>query len=428
MIDLGWLAGVFVGVTVLWTVLSLYLSVRQSSHVAANRGRVPTPFADTVTLDEHVKAADYTWARERVSRVETIVDAAVTIFWAVGGIGLLYGAVASLVFGSLLRGVLFLVATGVVGTLIGLPFAIYRTFWLEQRFGFNKTDARTFIVDRVKGGILSLVVAVPLLFAVLWLMQRLSGLWWLWAWFGLLALMIAAPTVYVRFIAPRFNTFAPLADPALRERIEALLARAGYRSSGLFTMDASRRTSHGNAFFIGFGRTKRIVMFDTLLARCAPDEVEAVVAHELGHFLHRHVLFGLLRGALMSLLALAAFGWLTKQPWLLPSFGVVQQNEALALYVCMLLASLVGPLSAPLGNWVSRRNEYQADAYAGRTVGTAPMISALTRLARDNASTLTPDPIYSLVYHSHPTVPLRVGHLRTLRFDHSTAGAGASRA
>ena len=408
------LAAVFVGLTVLWTILSLYLSSRQSAHVAAHRDRVPAPFAGDVTLDEHRKAADYTLARERVSRIETIVDAAVTIFWAVGGIGLLYGAVASLVSGSLLRGVVFLVATGFVSTLIGLPFSIYRTFRLEQRFGFNNTDARTFILDRVKGGILSLAITVPLLVGVLWLMQRLSGLWWLWTWFGLLAIMVAAPTVYMRFIAPRFNTFAPLADPTLRTRIESLLARAGYRSSGLYTMDASRRTSHGNAFFIGFGRTKRIVMFDTLLARCAPDEVEAVVAHELGHFLHRHVVFGLMRGAVMSLIGLAAFGWLAKQPWLLPSFGVGQQNEALALYVCLLLVSLVGPLSAPFSHWISRRNEYQADAYAGRTVGTAPMISALTRLARDNASTLTPDPVYALMYHSHPTVPLRVEHLRAL--------------
>ena len=419
------LAAVFVAGTVLWTLLSLYLSLRQSAHVAVHRDDVPAPFAGEITADEHRTAADYTLARERVSRVETTVDAAVTIGWAIGGISLLYGAVASSVPGTLLRGVAFLMATGVVGTLIGLPFSLYRTFRLEQAFGFNKTSLKTFVIDRLKGAVISLAVSVPLLFAVLWLMQKLTGLWWLWAWFGLLALMFAAPTVYVRFIAPRFNTFAPLADAALRARIESLLARAGYKSSGLFTMDASRRTSHGNAFFIGFGRTKRIVMFDTLLARCAPEEVEAVVAHELGHFLHRHVLFGLLRGAAMSFVALAAFGWLAKQAWLLPSFGVGEQNPALALYVCLLLSSLVGPISAPLGNWISRRNEYQADAYAGRTVGVAPMVSALTRLARDNASTLTPDPLYSLVHHSHPTVPLRVRHLRELE-TRAPAPIGAS--
>ena len=208
------LAAAFVGVTVLWTVLSLYLSLRQSTHVAAHRDRVPAPFAGEITLEEHRKAADYTLARESVSRVETIVDAALTVFWAVGGIGLLYGATASAAAGPLVRGVCFLVATGVVGTLVGLPFSIYRTFRLEQRFGFNKTDVRTFIADRMKGGILSLAITVPLLFGVLWLMQRLSGLWWLWAWFGLLAIMVAAPTIYMRVVAPRFNTFATLADPA----------------------------------------------------------------------------------------------------------------------------------------------------------------------------------------------------------------------
>ena len=418
------LAAAFVIGTLGWTGVSLWLSLRQSAHVARHRAAVPAAFAGTITPDEHRRAADYALARERVSRVETVADALVAVAWACGGIALVYGLVAGAVANPLARGVGFFIATGVVGTLVGLPFALYRTFALETRFGFNATTPRTFVADRLKGAAISLVIAVPLLTALLWLMGRLTGLWWLWAWFGLLAIMAAAPTVFMRVIAPRFNTFAPLADPALRARIEALLSRAGYTSSGLFTMDASRRTAHGNAFFIGFGRSKRIVMFDTLLQRCAPDEVEAVVAHELGHFLHRHVLFGLLRGAAMSFVALAAFGWLSKQPWLLPAFGIDAQDGALALYVCLLLGSLVGPLSAPLGNWISRRNEYQADAYAGRTVGVAPMVSALTSLARDNASTLTPDPLYALVHHSHPTVPLRVRHLRQL--DGSVPGLGTA--
>ena len=214
---------------------------------------------------------------------------------------------------------------------------------------------------------------------------------------------------------PRFNRFTPLADDRLRARIEALLARSGFQSSGLYTMDASRRTAHGNAYFIGFGRTKRIVLFDTLLERSTPDEIEAVVAHELGHFLHRHVLFGLLRGALVLFAVLAGFGWLTRQPWLLPQFGLDGvHDDAVALFVCSLLASVFGPLLAPLGNWISRKNEYQADDYARRTVGVEPMVGALTRLARDNASTLTPDPLYALVHHSHPTVPSRVRHLRAM--------------
>ena len=288
---------------------------------------------------------------------------------------------------------------------------------IEAAFGFNRTNWKTFLLDRVKGALISAVIGIPLLYGLLWVMHNATGLWWLWTWIGLVALMIAAPAVYVRFIAPRFNTFAPLTDATLKARIERVLDGAGYRASGLFTMDASKRSSHGNAFFIGFGRTKRIVLFDTLIERCKPEEVEAVVAHELGHFLYRHTIFGLVRGALMSLAILAAFGWLAKQPWLLssfgvPSFGVPSGDDAVALFICMLLSSIVGPVSAVAGNWISRRNEYQADDYAGRTVGIGATVSALTGLARDNASTLTPDPLYALVHHSHPTVPQRVRRLR----------------
>jgi STE24 endopeptidase len=224
-------------------------------------------------------------------------------------------------------------------------------------------------------------------------------------------LMLVAPTVYVRLIAPRFNKFTPLQDGELRARIETLLRRCGFRPGGLFSMDASRRSAHGNAFFIGFGRTKRVVLFDTLIAGSSPDEIEAVVAHELGHDKHGHVLFGLLRGAVMAFAILAAFGWLTKQAWLLPSFGIVYQDDALALLACLLLFGMIGPLLAPIGNWISRRNEFQADDYARRQVAATPMINALLRLSRDNASTLTPDGVYALVHCSHPPVPIRIRHL-----------------
>ncbi|WP_158807328.1 M48 family metallopeptidase [Beijerinckia sp. L45] len=402
----------FVAAAAAWTVFSLYLSTRQIAHVRRHADAVPTDFAVDVSLADHRKAADYTVARETLSRIETVVDFVLSLAWVLGGISLLYGALASVLAPSLWRSVAFLIGTGVVGTLIGLPFSLYKAFVLEERFGFNRTTPQQFLADRLKGWAISLVVSIPLLLAVLWVMRDLAGFWWLWAWFGVLVLMVAAPTVYVRVIAPRFNRFTPLADVPLRSRIEALLARSGFRSSGLFTMDASKRSSHGNAFFIGFGKAKRIVLFDTLLERSQPEEIEAVVAHELGHFKHRHVIFGLVRGALMAFVALAGFGWLCKQPWLLPSFGVPYQDDALGLFVCMMLFSTIGPLMAPLSNWLSRRNEFQADDYARRSVGAAPMVSALTRLARDNASTLTPDPVYALVHYSHPPVPLRIRHLR----------------
>ena len=403
---------VFVAATVAWTMLELVLSLRQTRHVAAHRGSVPSDFAGTVTVGEHRRAADYTAARERLSRFETITAALLPLFWALGGIDLVYGALARTMPPSLSRGVLFFLVTGLAGTLVGLPFALARAFGIEARFGFNKVTPALFVLDRLKGAAISLLFTVPLLYLLLFAMGHLAGLWWLWTWAGLLVIMVAAPSVFVRLIAPRFNRFEPLADTDLRGRIEALLARSGFIASGLFTMDASRRSTHGNAYFIGFGRAKRIVLFDTLIARSTPEEIEAVVAHELGHFKHRHVIFGLVRAAVMLLVVLAAFGWLARQSWLLPAFGVHQQDDALSLYVCLLLSGVVGPLGGLFGNWISRRNEFEADDYARRAVGADPMVSALTRLSRDNASTLTPDPWYSLVHHSHPTVPSRVRHLR----------------
>lgn len=402
----------FVAATLFWVVVALFLSHRQVAHVLAHRGSVPADFAEGVTLADHQKAADYTVARERLARLDTVLDALVTLAWVFGGIGALYGLIVDATPPSLTRGVIFLVATTVVRSLLGLPLDLYRVFRLEARFGFNTTTPATFLADRLKGALIGLAVGVPLLYAALWVMGTFRGVWWLWTWAALVLLMVGAPTIYVRFIAPRFNRFLPLEQGALRSRIEGLLAEAGFRASGLFTMDASRRSSHGNAFFIGFGRAKRIVLFDTLLDRSSTEEVAAVVAHELGHFRHRHVIYGLVRGAATLLIGLAAFGWLCQRPWLLPSFGIAQQDHALDLFVCLLLASVVGPLLTPLTNWISRRNEFQADDYARRAVGAGPMISALTALARDNAATLTPDPVYALAHYSHPPVPVRVRQLR----------------
>ncbi len=404
----------FIAATLAWTALSLALSARQTAFVRRHRDAVPADFAAAVSLDDHRKAADYTVARERLSRVEALVGTAVTLAWVLGGIGLLYGALAAVVApGTLTFGVVFLVAAAAVGTIVDLPVGLYRKFVVERRFGFDRTSPGTYVADLVRRWALSLAVAVPLIAGALWAMRSFSGLWWLWTWMALLALMVAAPAVYVRLIAPRFNTFTPLEQGPLRAGIERLLAGAGFRSSGLFTMDASRRTAHGNAYFIGFGRSKRIVLFDTLIAKSAPDEIEAVIAHELGHFRHRHIWLGLAQSAVITFLGLAAFGWLCQQPGLAPAFGLADRgDDAVRLFLCLLLASVVSPLLAPLSNWISRRNEFQADDYARRIVGAAPLISALTGLARDNASTLTPDPLYALAHYSHPPVPIRVRQLR----------------
>ena len=404
----------FIVAATAWTALSLYLSARQAACVRQHRDAVPPAFAGSVTIEEHRKAADYTLARERLPTVHAVFDLAISLTWVLGGTNLVYGALASVLPPSLGLGVAFLIATFAAGSLLTLPLDAYETFVLEQKFGFNRTTPLTFLADRLKGWAITLAISVPLLFVCLWAMRSFAGLWWLWTWFGLLAVMVAAPTVYVRLIAPRFNRFTPLADGNLRARIEKLLERCGFRSSGLFSMDASRRSAHGNAYFIGFGNTKRVVLFDTLIERSTPDEVEAVVAHELGHYRHGHVLFGLLRAAAMAFVALAAFGWLCKQAWLLPSFGIHYRDDALALLACLLLNSIVSPLLAPIGNWMSRRNEFQADDYARRHVAAAPMVSALLKLSRDNASTLTPDPLYALVHYSHPPVPIRIRHLQEM--------------
>lgn len=413
----------FIVAAVGWTVLSVVLSLRQIGHVRAHRAAVPADFAATITLADHQKAADYTIARERLGLVETAIGLVVALGWACGGIALLDRALDALMPPSILRGVVFLVGTGVVSALIGLPVDVVRAFGLEARFGFNRTSPGLFVRDKLKGWALALALAVPLIAVALWIMRVASGLWWLWAWAGLMAITMVAPAVYVRLIAPRFNRFTPLGEGELRRRIEALLTEAGFRSSGLFTMDASRRTAHGNAYFIGFGRAKRIVLFDTLVDASPLPEVEAVIAHELGHFRHHHILFALARSAVVTLVGLAAFGWLCRQPWLLPSFGLQPADDAVRLFVCLLLASTVGPLLAPLSNWISRRNEFQADDYARRAVGADPMVKALTRLARDNASTLTPDPLYALAHYSHPPVPIRIRHLR----EGDVAGAAVAR-
>jgi STE24 endopeptidase len=401
----------FLAAATLWTAVSLYLSVRQTEYVRRHRDAVPSDFAASVTLDEHRKAADYTVANERLGRVREVIDLVEAMAWVLGGINLLYGVLASALPPSLWLGIVFLLATFAVGVLLRLPLDVYDTFVLEQRFGFNRTTKLTFVVDRIKSWAIALTISVPLLFACLWAMRTLPGLWWLWVWFGVVALMFVAPAIYVRLIAPRFNKFTPLEDGALRDRIDMLLTRCGFRSSGLFSMDASRRSAHGNAYFIGFGNTKRVVLFDTLLEGSTTEEVAAVVAHELGHYRHGHVVYGLMRGALIAFVVLAAFGWLSQQAWLLPSFGIKYHDNALALLACSLLNSMVVPLFAPIGNWISRRNEFQADDYARRHVAAAPMISALLKLSRDNASTLTPDPLYALVHYSHPPVPIRIQHL-----------------
>lgn len=397
------------------TALSLWLSRRQIRHVRAHRDATPADFAHAVSPPEHRKAADYTVARERLAMLRAGWQWLIGAAWLLGGFDLLYGLLASAMPPSLGRSTAFVLANVAIGTLLSLPFSLYATFVIEQRFGFNRTSPALFARDRIKGWGLSLLLMVPLLLGCFWLMRSATGLWWLYVWLGMVALTLSAPTVYVRLIAPRFNRFTPLPDGELRRGILALMESCGFRASALFTMDASKRSAHGNAYFIGFGRTKRIVLFDTLVEGSPLDEVRAIIAHELGHFKHRHVLFGLLRSVAILFFVLAGFGWLVRQPWLLPSLGIRHADAALSLVACLLCWSLVGPFGSLLGNWLSRRHEFQADEFARRHTGADPMVSALVRLSRENASTLTPDPLYALYHYSHPPVPVRVARIRQVQ-------------
>lgn len=400
----------FAASSVAATGFGLVLRARQTACVARHRDAVPQAFAGVVSLAEHQRAADYERARLGLGAASATFGLAVALGWAFFGYDALYGWVAGVVPRGLTRSVVFLGAVGAISSALGLPFAILRTFVVEQRFGFNRTSPARFILDRLKGAALSLAVSVPVLYGVLWLMRQ-PGPWWLWTWAGLVALMLATIEVYPRWIAPLFNRFRPV-EGSLRKRIEGLLRRCGFEASGLYVMDASRRSAHGNAYFTGLGRSKRIVLFDTLVAGHTEPELEAVLAHELGHFKLNHVGLGLLRTAALLLLACFAVGVLGKQPWLLPSFGITHQDDALALVVCVLTVQMAAPVLGIAGNWISRRHEYQADDFARRMVGAEPMISALVRLARNNAATLTPDPLYALVNFTHPPVPLRVERLR----------------
>lgn len=403
---------IFLVATLLWEALSLTLLARQRRAALRARGRVPGDFAATVTLEEHQKAADYTAAKVKLSAIGSVLDLAMTGFWVLGGLNALSALLHRAFAPSLGREVLTLGVVMVAPALVTLPLRAWSALVVERRFGFRRGSAWLFVADLGKSTALSALLGVPLLFGLLWIMRSATGLWWLWVWAGMVVLILAAPTIYTRLVAPLFNRFEPIADRALTGRLEALLTRCGFRSNGLLTMDASRRSSHANAFFVGFGRTKRIVLFDTLLARQSPEEIEAVVAHELGHFRHRHVLTGTLRAIVMLLGVLFAFGWLCRQPWLLSGFGLHDPGIAMRFIAASLVLGIVGPLATPLSNWISRRNEFQADDFARRQVGAEPLISALTKLSRDGASTLTPDPLYALMNYSHPPVPIRVAHLR----------------
>jgi STE24 endopeptidase len=389
----------------------LYLKRRQGACVAANRAAVPVDFRNSVTLVDHQRAADYTLANIRFGLTETVFDAILSVLWLTLLLAPLAAAIAALIAPGLTRSVALVLAVGAIGAALHLPFSIAKTFGLEAKFGFNRSTPLTFALDRLKGLALQFILVAPLLFGLFWLLAAMPRFWWLLGWAACVAITIALTVIYPMWIAPLFNKFTPLPDGGMKSRIEELLKRCGFESNGLFVMDASKRSSHGNAYFSGFGTAKRIVFFDTLLEKHSEDEILSILAHELGHFKLGHIGQRLAQSAAFMFVLFAALHWAFSAGGLASQFGLPDDPGVVLTIVTIALGPILH-LAAPLTNWLSRRAEFEADGFARTMVGREAMISALTRLSRDNLSTLTPDRLYVLFYYSHPPVPVRVAELR----------------
>jgi len=397
------------------TVLRFWLSLRHRRHVLAHRAAVPGEFVERIEMADHQRAADYTVAKIRLGIIETVIDATLLLGLTLGGgIAAIDQALIAALGPGYVHDLALIGSVGVAGFIIALPLGLYRTFLLEAEFGFNKLTWRLWFADLLKGGALTLVIGVPLLLFVLWLMQVMGTAWWFYVWLFWLGFNLLVLVLYPTVIAPLFNKFSPLDDAALKQRIEALLARCGFSSSGLFVMDGSKRSAHGNAYFTGFGRAKRIVFFDTLLEKLTPQEIEGVLAHELGHYHHRHVLKRIAVLAVVSFVLLWGLGHLIEQSWFYDGLKVGAGGTAKGLLMfSLVLPVFTFPLS-PVFSALSRRDEYEADVYAAQQTAAADLVSALVKLYRDNAATLTPDPLHSLFYDSHPPASQRIAHLRAV--------------
>jgi len=404
---------VFFAALVLATATRLWLGARHVGHVSAHRGRVPAEFASDISLEAHQRAADYTCARTRLAMAGVVADAVILLALTFGGVlQWLHELSAAWLPDGIARGLVLLVLVGAAMTLADIPFGLYRTFVVEQRFGFNRMTPGLYLLDLAKSVLLALLFGLPLGAIVLWLMATAGENWWFYVWLTWAAFNLFMIAVYPTWIAPLFNKFSPMQDPELRERVERLLTRCGFKVKGLMVMDGSRRSSHGNAYFTGFGTSKRIVFFDTLLARLNPGEVEAVLAHELGHFKLRHVVKRMAWLFAASLGLLWLLGWLMQQPWFYQGLNVQSPSTAMALILFSIVLPQFTILFQPLGAMVSRRHEFEADEYAARNASARDLESALIKLYRDNASTLTPDPLHSAFYDSHPPAIARIARLK----------------
>jgi len=396
-----------------------YLAGRHIRHIAEHRHQVPADFASKISLPEHHKAADYTMAKLRLGLFEIALSAAILIgFTLLGGLQYVHDLTLELLGPGTLQQISLLISIRLITGIIDLPFSWYRQFTIEEKFGFNRMTPALFFTDLIKGILLGLAIGLPLLWVVLTLMAEAGEDWWVWTWLvwvGFNALML---WLFPTFIAPLFNKFKPLEDGPLKDRIEELLKRCDFTSQGLFIMDGSKRSAHGNAYFTGMGKAKRIVFFDTLIERLNPEEIEAVLAHELGHFKRQHIRKRLIQSFALSFLVLGLLGWISTKAWFYLSLGVTPDlngyNAGLALALFSLVMPVFGFFLTPINSMGSRKHEYEADAFAAEKSSAKDLITALVKLYQDNAATLTPDPLYSKFYDSHPPAPLRIAHLQEL--------------
>jgi STE24 endopeptidase len=402
-----------VSALVLSGALGIFLLCRQAAAVAAHRESVPADFKGEISLEEHQRAAAYASARARLGIAKTILDTILAALWLTVLLGPLYILVAQFLAPGISRSVAIVVAFALIERLFHLPFSIFRTFWLEAHFGFNRATPLMFIRDRIKGLTLSFALGVPLLYGFFWLPGFIPDFWWLAAWAAFLVLAIAMSLIFPAFIDPLFNKFMALPDGPLRVRIDALLGKCGFASNGLYVMDASRRSTHGNAYFTGFGKGKRIVLFDTLLQNHTQDEILSILAHELGHYKLGHIGQRIAETAVYAFLGFAILGMAFASGGLAGAFGLPADPGLIFIVVLTAMGPALHVLS-PLTSYLSRRAEYQADNFAKAMTGPSPMISALMRLARDNLSTLTPDALYTLFYYSHPPLPARIARLKAV--------------
>jgi STE24 endopeptidase len=405
---------IFIAALALTTLAKLWLARRHLAHIATHRAAVPEAFHQKVQLDDHQKAADYTSAKTRFDMLGALFDAALLLAFTLGGGIQFIADMGNGWFSSpIAQGMATLVAVLVLSSLLEAPFSIYRTFVIEARFGFNKMTFTLYLIDALKGILIGAILGLPLLFGVLWLMERMGAYWWLYVWLVWVTFSLLLLFIYPSFIAPLFNKFVPMQDEVMKARIESLLNRCGFTAQGLFVMDGSKRSAHGNAYFTGFGKTKRIVFFDTLLERLSINEVEAVLAHELGHFKRRHVVKRIVATFALSLGFLWLLAQLMQADWFYQGLGVTTPSTALALLLFFMILPVFSFLLGPIMSAYSRKHEFEADAYAAKQTDAADLVNALVKLYQDNAATLTPDPLYSKFYDSHPPAMVRIAHLQT---------------